>query len=80
MAHVRAGLATAAVLSAALACNATNPSTGPSPAALAFLDTVQTRTFEFFWELTNPRNGLTPDRWPTRSFSSIAAVGFALTA
>jgi len=25
-------------------------------------------------------NGLTPDRWPTPSFSSIAAVGFALTA
>ena len=46
----------------------------------AFLDTLQRRTFDFFWELTNPRNGLTPDRWPTQSFSSIAAVGFALTA
>jgi hypothetical protein len=46
----------------------------------AFLDTLQRRTFDFFWERTNPRNGLTPDRWPTRSFSSIAAVGFALTA
>jgi hypothetical protein len=46
----------------------------------AFLDTVQERTFRFFWELTNARNGLTPDRWPTEAFSSIAAVGFALTA
>ena len=46
----------------------------------AFLDTVSRRTFDFFWETTNPQNGLTPDRWPTRSFSSIAAVGFALTA
>ena len=51
-----------------------------SAAEQAFLDTVSRRTFDFFWETTNPRNGLTPDRWPTKSFSSIAAVGFALTA
>ncbi len=46
----------------------------------AFLDTLQHRTFEYFWETANPRNGLVPDRWPTKSFSSVAAVGFALTA
>lgn len=46
----------------------------------AFLDDVQRRTFAFFWETTNPDNGLAPDRWPTRSFASMAAVGFALTA
>jgi hypothetical protein len=46
----------------------------------AFLDTLSRRTFDFFWQTTNPRNGLTPDRWPTKSFSSVAAVGFALTA
>jgi len=46
----------------------------------AFLDTLEVRTFRWFWETTNARNGLTPDRWPTRSFSSVAAVGFALTA
>lgn len=51
----------------------------PSPRQAAFLDTLQRRTFDFFWERTNPANGLTPDRWPTKSFSSIAAVGFALT-
>ncbi|MGQ0539923.1 MAG: glucoamylase family protein [Gemmatimonadaceae bacterium] len=45
-----------------------------------FLDTLEQRTFRWFWETTNPANGLTPDRWPTRSFSSVAAVGFALTA
>ena len=44
------------------------------------LDDIQQRAFRFFWETTNPANGLTPDRWPTKSFSSIAAVGFALTA
>lgn len=44
------------------------------------LDEVEKRTFDFFWERANPKNGLVPDRWPTPSFSSIAAVGFALTA
>ncbi len=56
---------------------------GPAPAAPrneAFLDDLQERTFRFFWDLANPQNGLVPDRWPTPSFSSIAAVGFALTA
>jgi hypothetical protein len=56
------------------------PAPRPVPDAEAFLDDVQQRTFRWFWETTNPRNGLTPDRWPTKSFSSIAAVGFALTA
>ena len=46
----------------------------------AFLDDVQRRTFRYFWETTNPANGLAADRWPTRTFASIAATGFALTA
>lgn len=41
---------------------------------------IQHRAFRFFWERANPANGLMPDRWPTPSFSSIAATGFALTA
>jgi len=41
---------------------------------------IEKRTFRFFWETVNRSNGLVPDRWPTPSFSSIAAVGFALTA
>ena len=32
-----------------------------------FLDTVQTRTFGFFWQLANPQNGLVPDRAPASS-------------
>lgn len=44
------------------------------------LDDVEHRTFGFFWELTNSKNGLVPDRAPSPSFSSIAAVGFGLTA
>ncbi len=41
---------------------------------------IQERTFRFFWDTTDPKTGLAPDRWPTPSFASIAAVGFALTA
>ena len=56
------------------------PAYAPNAAESAFLDTLSRRTFDWFWDTTNPRNGLTPDRWPTKSFSSVAAVGFALTA
>ena len=45
-----------------------------------FIADVQRRTFRFFWETTNPKNGLARDRFPSSSPSSIAAVGFALTA
>src|SRR5512136_931844 len=45
-----------------------------------FLDTLQTRTLNFFLKTTDSATGLAPDRWPSRSPSSIAAVGFALTA
>ncbi|KQN72142.1 glucoamylase family protein [Sphingomonas sp. Leaf62] len=41
---------------------------------------VQQRAFRFFWETTDAETGLAPDRWPTPSFASIAAIGFALTA
>jgi hypothetical protein len=46
----------------------------------AFLDTLERRTFDWFWERSDSRTGLSPDRWPTKSFSSVAAIGFALTA
>jgi hypothetical protein len=46
----------------------------------ALLDDVQRRTFGFFWDLEDPNTHLIPDRAPTPSFSSIAAVGFGLTA
>jgi hypothetical protein len=75
-------IAAGAVVLALVACS-TNHGTGvrlDSPRVAAFLDTLQRRTFGYFWERTPPTTGLTPDRWPTPSFSSIAAVGFALTA
>ncbi len=46
----------------------------------AMLEDIEHRTFNFFWDTANPDNGLIPDRWPDPPFSSIAAVGFALTA
>jgi hypothetical protein len=58
----------------------TAPGAVPAAAESRLLDEVQERTFRYFWDLTNPRNGLVPDRAPTPSFSSIAAVGFGLTA
>jgi hypothetical protein len=57
-------------------------SSSPPPPAVnsdALLDDLQHRTFLWFWETANPKNGLIPDRWPTKSPSSIASVGFGLT-
>lgn len=45
-----------------------------------FLNDLKSRTFLYFWELADSVSGLIPDRWPTPSFSSIAATGFGLSA
>jgi hypothetical protein len=79
-------LATALGLLMLAACTGESPTEPPastpedSLSRTAFLDTVQKRTFDFFWETTPRETGLTPDRWPDPPFSSVAAVGFALTA
>ncbi|MFW5947555.1 MAG: glucoamylase family protein [Gemmatimonadota bacterium] len=82
-------LAVLCFLVAVTACDGPSPESGSPPGEggadlsaedVAFLDDLQRRTFDFFWETTNPANGLVPDRWPTESFSSVAAVGFGLTA
>lgn len=46
----------------------------------AFLDTLENRTFHYFWDKANPNTGLIPDRAPTKTFSSISATGFGLAA
>jgi hypothetical protein len=51
-----------------------------SAAETVFLDSLQARTFRFFWERCDAGTGLAPDRYPTPSFASAAATGFALTA
>ena len=51
-----------------------------SPEQADLLEQLQHDTFNFFWETTNPQNGLTPDHYPNTEFASIAGIGFALTA
>lgn len=70
--------------------HAPGPATPALPAASSFsaattplspvFDDIERRTFDYFWETTDAGNGLAPDRHPSRPFSSIAAIGFALTA
>lgn len=49
-----------------------------SPPVGGLLDDLERRTFDWFWDVGDDRTGLVPDRWPSKSFCSIAAVGFAL--
>gem|GEM_PF-221087 len=68
------------VSSAAPALDSPGVLRDPHAAALdPFFADLEERTFRFFWETGNPKNGLIPDRYPTPSFASIAAVGFGLT-
>ncbi|HEU0065851.1 MAG TPA: glucoamylase family protein [Sphingomonas sp.] len=77
----RAFLSTAGLGFAGLVAGCVTSGSGPqSGGAFDLIADVQERTFRFFWETTDPQTGLAPDRWPTPSFTSIAAVGFALTA
>ncbi len=75
----------AAVCRLAPAAGAPPPAAASVPAARLlpqderFLDQLEERTFRWFWDLANPANGLVPDRAPSPSFSSVAAVGFGLT-
>ncbi len=50
------------------------------PARQAMLAELERRTFDWFWDSADPATGLVPDHYPGESFSSIAAVGFGLTA
>ena len=76
MIHRRQFIGTASLFAA----GNTTPALAKGPPAGQLIDDVQQRSFRFFWERTNAVNGLVPDRWPTPSFASIAAVGFGLTA
>ncbi|MFC3660960.1 glucoamylase family protein [Luteimonas notoginsengisoli] len=55
-------------------------STGARPVLPPLFKDIEKRTFQFFWDTTNETNGMTPDRFPSRPFASIASIGFALTA
>ncbi len=55
------------------------PSFSLSADETAFIQDLQEKTFLYFWETCDPRTGLAPDRYPSPSFASMAATGFALT-
>ncbi|MBB6092035.1 hypothetical protein HNQ60_000881 [Povalibacter uvarum] len=55
-------------------------SVAPDRDADPVLNNLERRTFRYFWNTTNRSNGMVPDRYPSPSFASIAAVGFGLTA
>jgi len=62
-------------------CQSSSPAPGAAPPESgSLLDDLEQRSFRFFWETADPATGLVPDRWPTPSFASVAAVGFGLTA
>ena len=64
-----------------VSCTSVPPThSGPAPSDEALLDDIERRSFHYFWDLADPGTLLIPDRAPTPSFSSIAAVGFGLTA
>ncbi len=56
------------------------PERPPRPELPPLFGDIERRTFQFFWDTTNEQNGLTPDRYPSRPFASVASMGFALTA
>ncbi len=50
--------------------------TGPDD---PFLDELQSRTFQWFWDWSNPVNGLVPVRVPSVPAAHLAGAGFGLT-
>ena len=56
-----------------------DPGSTSSPTPAFSLDELQQRTFLYFWELADTVYAQIPDRYPTLTFSSIAATGFGLT-
>lgn len=52
---------------------------GAERAEFLTLDLLQKDTFDYFWDTTRADTGMAPDRYPTKSPASVAAIGFALT-
>ena len=76
----RRSLASVVVLLLVAACGTRTTSPRVAPSVDPFLEMLEERTFAWFWDTANPANGLVPDHWPDVNFSSIAAIGFGLTA
>ena len=44
----------------------------------AFTNDLKHRTFKYFWDTVDTLTWQTPDRYPTKSFTSVAATGFEI--
>ncbi|MGB3078365.1 MAG: glucoamylase family protein [Saprospiraceae bacterium] len=73
---IRAWFVLCAIL---FSCKTTTPSQHQDKVAYS-VDELERRTFHFFWDLADKSNFQIPDRYPTLTFSSIAATGFGLSA
>ncbi|ESQ74293.1 Tat pathway signal protein [Asticcacaulis sp. AC402] len=78
----RRSLMMASAAGTGLTLTGCQPQKTKSPAAVwdDTLADLHKRTFQWFWDVTPSKTGLTPDNWPNPDFCSIAAVGFALNA
>ncbi|WP_370636214.1 glucoamylase family protein [Komagataeibacter sp. FNDCR2] len=55
--------------------------TSINPADSILIDDLERRTFQWFWDSSDPKTGLVPDRYPSgQTLSSVASIGFGLTA
>lgn len=45
----------------------------------SFTNDLKNRTFKYFWDTVDTLTWQTPDRYPTKNFTSVAATGFGLT-
>ncbi len=63
-----------------LGCKTQVAPSDPSVSKTFSIEELQQRTFNYFWELADKSNYQIPDRYPTLTFSSIAATGFGLSA
>jgi len=84
VAQVISALLTFVLLAAGSCAPAAPPAFAPPSRAVSatpqVVEDIEQRTFRYFWDLADPHTQLIPDRHPTPSFSSVAAVGFGLTA
>ncbi|TNE73347.1 Tat pathway signal protein [bacterium] len=70
------------------ACNTSNAKKQVAPSQIdinsdemkQFMSDLKKRTFTYFWDVVDTVNFQTDDRYPSRTFTSIAATGFALPA
>ena len=72
--HRREFIGVSAMAAAGASLPSISLAASPARTLPAFYGDIERRTFNWFWDTANQKNGLVPDRWPTPSFCSIASV------